>query len=348
MASNNNNSEVHGDTTGASSDAQEVGNQVLGQQPLAQLLLRILQSQEQTQERQTDILQQLVQAAKGNDAQGRAQGGLLREFLQLKPSIFSGSANPIDAEDWLNEMEKDFEAMHCPVQEKVTLATFKLQGGAFDWWDARKKKYPEGSLVTWELFKEEFYKKYFPATIQLKMELEFLQLKQDRKNVAEYEIEFSRLARYAQAYVQEDGIKACRFEQGLRQPIKARVEVFELKSFREVVNKALAVEQAYIEERIEIEHKRKKLRMDSLHQVDNQIEIHKDNNQNQRAPLLYKAIIKCVICQGNHWASQREHRKGRCFGCGKSGHVYGQCPNTKTQVVTPQLTKPLMQTHHSY
>jgi hypothetical protein len=47
------------------------------------------------------------------------------------------------------------------------------------------------------------------------MELEFLQLKQDHKNVVEYEIQFSTLARYAQAYVQEDEIKAHRFEQGL-------------------------------------------------------------------------------------------------------------------------------------
>jgi hypothetical protein len=72
-----------------------------------------------------------VQSEEGNDAQGKAQGGL-RKFLRLKPSVFSGSANPFDAEDWLNEM--NFEAMHCPHQDKVTLATFMLQCGAFHWW----------------------------------------------------------------------------------------------------------------------------------------------------------------------------------------------------------------------
>jgi TolA-binding protein len=94
---------------------------------LVQLLIRLFQSQEQTQERQTDILQQLVQSEEGNDAQGKAQGGL-RKFLRLRPSVFSGSANPFDAEDWLNEM--NFEAMHCPHQDKVTLTTFMLQCGA--------------------------------------------------------------------------------------------------------------------------------------------------------------------------------------------------------------------------
>jgi hypothetical protein len=53
------------------------------------------------------------------------------------------------------------------------------------------------------------------------MEKEFLQLKQGQKTVAEYEIEFSRLARYTSIYVQNDEVKAHRFKEGLRQPIKA-------------------------------------------------------------------------------------------------------------------------------
>ena len=62
--------------------------------------------------------------------------------MRLKPPAFLGSANPMDADDWLTEIEKIFEARHCPEQEKVTLATFMLQGGAFDWWNVHKKKYP--------------------------------------------------------------------------------------------------------------------------------------------------------------------------------------------------------------
>jgi hypothetical protein len=169
----------------------------------------------------------------------------LRQFLRLKPPAFHGSANPLEAEDWLTEVEKIFDAIHCPDEKKVTFATFLLQGGAFDWWGVHKNKYSEGFLITWKIFKEEFYKKYFPESIQRKMELAFLQLKQEMKSVAEYEIEFSRLARYAPIYAQDDEAKARRFTQGLRQPLKARVEEFELKSFRDIANKALTVEQAY-------------------------------------------------------------------------------------------------------
>ena len=234
------------------------------EQPLPnELLINILQRQEQTQMKQTEILEYIVQqSTKGKESFDGGKQGALREFRRLKPPVFQGSANPIEAEDWLTEIEKSFDAMHCPDEEKVTLATFTLQGGAFDWWTVHKKKYPEGYLFTWLLFKEEFYRNYFPESVQKKMELSFLQLKQDQKSVVEYEIEFSRLARYPSVYVQNDEPKARRFAQGLRQPIKSRVEVFELKFFRDVANKALTVEQAYVEEQEEVEQPHKKIKVD--------------------------------------------------------------------------------------
>jgi hypothetical protein len=194
------------------------------------------------------ILENLMQqSSREEDSHGDGNPDNLRQFLRLKPPAFHGSANPLEAEDWLTEVEKIFDAIHCPDEKKVTFATFMLQGGAFDWWGVHKNKYTEGSVITWKIFKEEFYKKYFPQRVQRKMELEFLQLKQEMKSIAEYEIDFSRLARYAPIYAQDDEAKARRFAQGLRQPLKARVEEFELKSFCDVANKALTVEQAYDE-----------------------------------------------------------------------------------------------------
>ncbi|KAM0892448.1 hypothetical protein ACQ4PT_025752 [Festuca glaucescens] len=199
-------------------------------------------------------MEQLAQQSpKAEKAHEDGTSDNLRQFLRLKPPSFHGSANPLASEDWLKEVEKIFEVMLCPDEEKVTLAIFMLQGGASDWWRVHKNKYTEDFVVTWKIFKEEFYRKYFPESVQRKMELEFLQLKQEIKSVAEYEIEFSRLARYAPICAQDDEAKARRFVQGLRQPIKAQVEVFEMKSFRDVANKALTVEQAYDEEVVEEE-----------------------------------------------------------------------------------------------
>lgn len=245
----------HGDFS-ATHSGDSGGSQRAAEDQLAprNLLLEFLHRQAQIQTQQTEILARLVQEPpRGENAHKDGAHDNLRRFLRLKPPAFLGSANPMEADDWLTEIEKVFNAMHCPEEEKVALATFKLHGGAFDWWSVHKTKYPTDYLVTWATFKEEFRIKYFPESVRIKLELEFLQLKQAEKSVAEYEVEFSRLARYALAYVENDEVKARRFAQGLRQPIKGQVEVFELKSFREVANKALAVEQAYVEDHTEVE-----------------------------------------------------------------------------------------------
>ncbi|XP_073363024.1 uncharacterized protein [Aegilops tauschii subsp. strangulata] len=292
--------------------------------------------------KQTEILEYIVQqSTKGKESFDGDKQGALREFRRLKPPVFQGSANPIEAKDWLTEIEKSFDAMHCPDEEKVTLATFMLQGGAFDWWTMHKKKYPEGYLFTWESFKEEFYRKYFPESVQRKMELSFLQLKQDQKSVAEYEIEFSRLARYASVYVQNDEAKARRFAQGLRQPIKSRVEVFELKSFRDVANKALTVEQAYVEEQDEVEQQRKRIKVDHGNQGNIQKKMQQNWRPNNR-PVAQPRRNNCVICHGNHTAFQCEYRHGKCFRCGREGHMISQCHSSPDQNMSKSIApKPL-------
>ncbi|WVZ70158.1 hypothetical protein U9M48_018846 [Paspalum notatum var. saurae] len=321
MANNNSGDSSIDESLGDSHD------QEFEQPGVTNMLLNILNHQEQTQRRQTTILEQLMQQPPRGENQGEGKE-ILRAFLRLQPPAFAGTSNPLEAEDWLTEIEKIFNAMHCPDEEKVTLAAFKLQGGAFDWWEAQKKKHEEGFLVTWKIFKDDFNKKYFPASVQRKMEKEFLQLKQGQKTVAAYEIEFSRLARYAAAYVQDDEVKARRFEEGLRQPIKARVEVFELKTFREVTNKALTVEQAYTVERTEGEQQRKKIKTEHQHQGNGQRKNQQNWKKSMRA-VCQSEYNKCVICQGNHSAFQCEHRHGRCFSCGKEGHISSQCATTQ-------------------
>ncbi|XP_037474324.1 uncharacterized protein LOC119350746 [Triticum dicoccoides] len=236
-------------SNGTSRDGNNSGNtnarllvQELGDQSvLANLLTNILGRQQETQQRQMDILERVVK----NDSHQSGVG----EFQKLKPPSFSGTANPLEAEDWITAMEKAFEAMGCTNEEKVIYAVYMLKSSAFEWWDAHKKSYPEGTPLTLILFKEAFYKKYFPESIKRIKEREFLELKQGNKSVGEYEIEFSRLARFAPEFVQTDGSKARRFESGLCQPLKRRVEAFELNTFRDVVNKAQLLEKGFQEER---------------------------------------------------------------------------------------------------
>ncbi|EEC80541.1 hypothetical protein OsI_22839 [Oryza sativa Indica Group] len=218
----------------------------------------------------------------------------LGEFQKLKPPTFSGTANPPKAEDWIVAMEKAFEAMGYTDKEKIIYATYMLQSSAFEWWDAHKKSYSERISITWELFKEAFCKKYFPESVKRMKEKEFLELKQCNKSVAEYEIEFSRLARLAPEFVQMDGSKARRFESGLRQPLKRCVEAFELTIFREVVSKAQLLEEGYHEQRIEHGQPQKKFKTNNQ---QNQGRFHENYSGQMQRESLENQGRKCPICQ---------------------------------------------------
>ncbi|KAK5773358.1 hypothetical protein PVK06_049664 [Gossypium arboreum] len=72
---------------------------------------------------------------------------------------------------------------------------------------------------------------------------EFLELKQGRLTVSEYECEFVRLSRYAQECV-ADEVAMCKiFEEGLNEDLKLLVGILELKEFVTLVERACKVEE---------------------------------------------------------------------------------------------------------
>ena len=82
------------------------------------------------------------------------------------------------AEIWIREMEKMFDALQYPENVKVRLAIPMLKGNAEFWWTAIKAAYGNNDdQLIWEEFKEIFYDQYFPGTMRLVKENEFLALK---------------------------------------------------------------------------------------------------------------------------------------------------------------------------
>lgn len=309
------------------SQSENVVRDVVGQDQLAHLLTGIFENQEQTQQRQMQIIEHI---AKIDGTRNR-----LGDFQKLKPPSFMGTSDPLEAEDWIIAMEKAFDAMDCTDHERVAFATYMLQSSAFEWWDAHRKSYEQGIQITWKLFKEDFYQKYFPESVKRIKEKEFLELKQVHISVSDYEIEFSRLARFAPAFVQTDSSKARRFESGLRQPLKRRVEAFELNTFRDVVNKAQLLEKGYNEEVEEIGQRSKKPKFD-MHepredfQEDGMFARYMGQVSNGRE-------IPCTICKRGHLPYFCPYRWGRCYKRGQPGHTQNRCPSLKSNNHTGQV-----------
>ena len=95
-------------------------------------------------------------------------------------------------------MEKVFFVLDCIDHQKVAFATYMLEADAKFWWNIVKRLL-EGSRIeiTWDVFKEAFYQKYFPISVRNAKELEFMQLCQESKNVLEYIAKFEELCKFS-------------------------------------------------------------------------------------------------------------------------------------------------------
>ncbi|XP_017630901.1 uncharacterized protein LOC108473700 [Gossypium arboreum] len=108
--------------------------------------------------------------------------------------------------------------------------------------------------VTWEFFKEEFQKKYSSERFIDQKRKEFLDLKQGRMTVTEYEREFVRLSKYARVCVSSEAKMCRRFEDGLNKDIRLSVGALKLKEFVVFVDRACKAEKL-IKENKKIEAK---------------------------------------------------------------------------------------------
>ena len=74
-------------------------------------------------------------------------------------------------------MEKVFSVLAYTNHQKVAFATYMLEAEAEFWWNSLKWLIEESQTnISWEVFKDAFYQKYFPTSVQNAKELEFMQL----------------------------------------------------------------------------------------------------------------------------------------------------------------------------
>ena len=100
--------------------------------------------------------------------------------------------------------------------------------------------------ITWEAFKRSFLSEYFPDSVRYAKEVEFLQLTQGDKSVAEYAERFKHLGRFYTMSLDEEWL--CRkFENGLRGYIRLMVVPLSIKDFAALVEKATVMERMKVE-----------------------------------------------------------------------------------------------------
>ncbi|TYK28616.1 ty3-gypsy retrotransposon protein [Cucumis melo var. makuwa] len=92
--------------------------------------------------------------------------------------------------------------------------------------DDREDDRGDVGQITWKLFKESFYAKFFSASLRDAKRQEFLNLEQDDRTVEQYDAEFDMLSRFAPEMIATEAARANKFVRGLRLDIQGLVRAF--------------------------------------------------------------------------------------------------------------------------
>ncbi|XP_058774808.1 uncharacterized protein LOC131649080 [Vicia villosa] len=180
------------------------------------------------------------------NADENARSRSLATFQRENPPVFKGTHDPDGALDWLKELEPIFRVMDCTPAQKVRYGTHMLAKEADDWWlETLARLEFLGEEVTWNVFRREFLRKYYPEDVCGKKEIEFLELTQGNKSVTEYAAKFTELIKF---YPHFDGegaefSKCIKFQNGLRSEIKKVVGYQKIRLFSNLVDSCRIFEE---------------------------------------------------------------------------------------------------------
>lgn len=107
----------------------------------------------------------------GNPSQS-TQPNFLKHVMIMKnlgTIRFEGGADTYKADAWMEHVEKNFKATRCPKEFQKDVAVYYLEGDALSWWKSLNRKY-ESVDMDWDMFKQEFQRKYFPSEARDRME----------------------------------------------------------------------------------------------------------------------------------------------------------------------------------
>ena len=96
---------------------------------MAEVLKFLENSRRETQENQNRFMEALLTRMTPTTSQP-VHGVTLGDFLQTRPPTFAKATDPLDASDWLIEIEKKLDTVGCSDAEKVQYASHQLTGPA--------------------------------------------------------------------------------------------------------------------------------------------------------------------------------------------------------------------------
>ena len=178
----------------------------------------------------------------------------LSEFLKLTPPTFKGVDNSEDPQQFLDSVWCRCEAMGCTDHRVVTLTSFRLEGEVVvKWYESKRGERAVSSPpMEWKEFSEMFLERFLPESVREARSYEFEKLVQGDLSVTEYEVEFTRLSRFAGYLVPTEERKIKRFVRGLNSYLFKAIGAHEFKTYSAIVDRARAIEARELEDELSV------------------------------------------------------------------------------------------------
>ncbi|KAK1697276.1 hypothetical protein QYE76_013973 [Lolium multiflorum] len=158
-----------------------------------------------------------------NDRGNEGKGVTLSDFQNARPLPFTSAPEPMDAEDWLMDMERKLKTVGCNDEEKIRYTTYLLSGPAASWWENLVAVHPPDKVFTWEEFKKKFRDAHVPDSVVELKKREFEELRQNTAPIMQYVRDFNRLSRYAPEEVDTEEKRKKRFMKGMNPYMKMQL-----------------------------------------------------------------------------------------------------------------------------
>ncbi|XP_058774368.1 uncharacterized protein LOC131648646 [Vicia villosa] len=256
----------------------------------------------------------------------------LATFQRENPPVFKGKHDPDGALEWLKEIERIFRVMDCTQAQKVCYGTHMLAVEADNWWLAtRPRLEAAGEEITWDVFRREFLRKYYPESVRGKKEIEFHELKQGNMSVTDYAAKFTELAKFYPYYDGEGAefSKCVKFENGCKIFEEDNAAHYKIVSDRRG-KQSQQRGKPYDTPAGKGKQRAAPGQRTSGGGAPAPIVCFKCGKAGHKSTYCTDDVRKCFRCgKTGHMMSECRHKEVVCFNCGEEGHIGSQCQKPK-------------------